>query len=327
MDNLTHALSGVVLSRAGFNRFTPQAGWLMVAAANVPDLEFVIGLKDSLLYLDLHRGPTHALAFAPLLALLPLPLWRWLARRARPGGREWAGAYICSLAAVLSHILFDWLNAYGVRLGLPFTDHWFRFDWLFIVDVWIWLILGASVGAALLTRLVYGEIGAKPGRGRTGAWVALALLVLYLGFRAETHAQAVAVLESRIYEGEAPLRVAAIPGPVNPFRWRGLVETAGAWRVVEVDLFREFNPGAAMVYHKPESSAAIRAAQTTDAARAFDRFAQAPVIRQVPFPEPEGATEVTMSDLRFGDPEEGRFTARILVGARGEVIESGFQFD
>ena len=48
MDNLTHALSGAVLSRAGFNRFTPQAGWLMVAAANVPDLEFVLGLGDPL---------------------------------------------------------------------------------------------------------------------------------------------------------------------------------------------------------------------------------------------------------------------------------------
>ncbi|MCL4796451.1 MAG: metal-dependent hydrolase [Bryobacteraceae bacterium] len=326
MDNLTHALSGVVLSRAGFNRLTPQAGWLMVAAANLPDLEFVIGLMDSLLYLDLHRGPTHALAFAPLLALLPLPLWRWLARRARPGGREWAGAYICSLAAVLSHILFDWLNAYGVRLGLPFSDRWFRLDWLFIVDVWIWLILGASVGAALLARLVYGEIGAKPGRGRTGAWIALAFLFLYIGLRAETHAQAVAVLESRVYQSETLVQAMAMPGPLNPFRWRGLVETANAWRVVEVDLLSEFNPDAAQVYYKPDESPALQTAKNTPAGQAFLRFAQAPVWRQSLAAAPEGATTVTMTDLRFGDPGDGRFSAKVLIDASGGVIESGFQY-
>jgi inner membrane protein len=326
MDNLTHALSGVILSRAGLNRLAPQAGWLLVMAANAPDAEVISGLWDSTVYLDLHRGPTHALAFAPLVALAPLPVWRWLARKAHPGRREWAGAYACSLLGVLSHILFDWTNAYGVRLALPFSERWFRLDWLFVADLWVWAILGAGVAAAALARLVYGEIGAKPGSGRAGALAVLALLGLYLGVRAEAHARAVAVLESRIYQGQAPKRAYAIPGPVNLLRWRGLVETAGAWRSVEVDLLREFDPGAGRVYYAPEPSAALEAARATPVMRAFQRFAQAPVWQVSPAPQPEGAWVVTAADLRFGELSEGRFMGRVVVDARGRVLEQNFQF-
>jgi inner membrane protein len=326
MDNLTHALSGAILSRAGFNRLTPQAGWLMVAAANVPDLEFVLGLGDPLLYLDQHRGLSHSFALVPFLALLPLPLWRWLARRAHPGRREWTGAYLCSLAAVLSHVLFDWLNAYGVRLALPFSDRWFHLDWLFIFDVWIWLILGAGVAGMALTRLVSGEIGAKSGRGRAGAWVVLVLLGLYFGIRAETHARAEAVLDARVYQGQPARQVIAVPGPLNPLRWRGLVETRAGWRVVEVDLLREFNPEAARLFPSPEPGPALEAARNTATGRAFLRFARAPLWRTVPASRPEGATVVTATDLRFGDPEDGRFTAEILIDAAGRVLAEEFRY-
>lgn len=326
MDNLTHTLCGIVLSRAGFNRLAPQAGWLMVMASNVPDIEVATGLLNSTTYLDLHRGPTHALAFAPLMALAPLPVWWWLARRARPGRREWAGAYLSSLAAVVIHDLFDWLNAYGVKLALPFRDSWFRLDWLHVVDVWVWAILGAGVAGAVLARLVYSEIGARPGSGRVGAWVVLALLAGYVAMRAETHARAVAVLESRLYQGAAPRSVIAVPGPVNPLAWRGLVHAGGAWRSVEVDLLGEFNPEAARIHYAPQAMPAIEAARGTRSMQSFLRFAQAPAWRVTPAAQPDGAWLVTATDLRFGEPEDGRFTAEVLVDAGGRVLEEQFRF-
>lgn len=326
MDNLTHALSGIVLSRAGFNRLAPQAGWLMVMASNAPDIEVATGLLNSTAYLDVHRGPTHALAFAPLMALAPLPVWWWLARRARPGRREWAGAYLCSLAGVIVHVLFDWLNVYGVKLALPFRDTWFRLDWLHVVDVWVWAILGAGVASAVLSRLVNTEIGARPGSGRVGACVVLAMLAGYVAVRAEMHARAVAVLEARLYQRAAPSDVIAAPGPVNPFVWRGLVNAGGAWRSVEVDLLGEFNPEAARVHYPPPDSPAVEAARSTQSMRSFLRFAQAPVWRVTPAPQPEGAWRVAATDLRFGEPEDGRFTAEVLVDASGRVLEEQFRF-
>ncbi|MGE5198160.1 MAG: metal-dependent hydrolase, partial [Rhodospirillaceae bacterium] len=44
-----------------------------------------------------------------------------------------------------SHPFLDWLNNYGVRLLMPFSERWFYGDTLFIVDPWLWLILGGAV--------------------------------------------------------------------------------------------------------------------------------------------------------------------------------------
>lgn len=45
----------------------------------------------------------------------------------------------------LSHPFLDWLNTYGVRLLMPFDTSWFYGDTLFIIDPWVWLLMGASV--------------------------------------------------------------------------------------------------------------------------------------------------------------------------------------
>lgn len=324
MDNLTHALSGIILSRAGLNRLTPQAGWLLVLSSNLPDADIITGLWDQIAYLDLHRGPTHSLFWAPLLAAVPLPLWRWLARKARPGRRAWLGAYCASLIAVLVHLAFDWFNAYGTRLLLPFRDQWYGVDWLPIVDVWIWALLGAGVAGALLSRLLTSEMGGRKPSGLIGAWVVLALLTGWVAFRGELHGRAVATLESRLYGGEAPRSVRALPSFTNPFLWRGLVETPGAWRSVEVNLLDEFNPDAARIHHQPVQHDALAAARATPAGRAFVRFAQVPIWQVIPDDDPEGALLVTATDLRFGEPEDHRFRLEVKLDPQSRILHQTF---
>ena len=46
------------------------------------------GLNGGLAYLHHHRGWTHALAFSPIVALAPLPIWVWLNRKDKPGALE-----------------------------------------------------------------------------------------------------------------------------------------------------------------------------------------------------------------------------------------------
>ena len=326
MDNLTHTLLGATLSRAGLNRLAPQAGWLMVAAANIPDADVVSGLHGAVCYLDYHRGWTHSVPWSPVVALGPLLIWWLLVRRSRPGPRQWLGAYTASFLGVASHFLLDWLNVYGIRLLLPFRADWFRLDLLNIIDIWVWIILGLGVLGPFLARLVNAEIGARSGPGRAGAWMVLVLLGLYIFARSETHARAVAILESRLYNGETPRRTAATPGPVNPLRWRGLVETSDAWRIVDVDLLREFDPESGQVFYKPEPSVAIDAARKTETARVFLGFASFPVWRIVPIPDPEGGVSVRVGDIRFGDPGEGRFEAAFLLDAGRRVVRQGFEF-
>ena len=50
--------------------------------------------------------------------------------------------FLLALVGTLSHPFLDWLNTYGVRLLMPFSARWFYGDALFIVDPFLWMVLG-----------------------------------------------------------------------------------------------------------------------------------------------------------------------------------------
>ena len=74
MDNLTHSLTGLALSRAGLNRVCPRATAILLIAANAPDTDALSGLRSQLSYLEYHRHITHALLFVPVMALFAILL-------------------------------------------------------------------------------------------------------------------------------------------------------------------------------------------------------------------------------------------------------------
>ncbi|MBN9657511.1 MAG: metal-dependent hydrolase [Acidobacteria bacterium] len=326
MDNLTHSLTGVLLARAGLNRLVPRATILAVIAANLPDLDIVTGLRGSLCYLANHRGFSHALFWLPLVALAPLPIWWLMARRKGVQPVDWLKAYAVSAAALLSHLLLDWMNVYGIRLKLPFSGEWLHLDLLNIIDVWVWAILLICSLGPMLGRLVESEMGARRGAGRGMALTGLLLVLAYIAGRAQLHDQAVKALEARMYHREMPRRILALPGAFNPWAWTGVVETSSAWHVVPLDLHREFDPDSGRTFPKPDITAVRAAVLATETARVFLDFSQAALWRITPTPSPEGAVSVTVHDLRFGLPGEGAFSAEWIVDPRGRVVHEGFMF-
>lgn len=326
MDNLTHTLVGVMLSRAGFNRLTPSAGWVLAVAANSPDLDIVAGLQGSVSYLEHHRGWTHAAAYAPLVALGPLLLWWLLNRKGERGRRRWLAAYFVSVAGVLSHLLLDWMNVYGIRLLLPFRQDWFRLDILHIVDIWVWAILLFGLAASLLARLVNTEIGAVPGSGRGLAWISIVLLCGYIGWRAYLHSHALATLQEQTQLDAPPRRVAAFPTPLNPWRWTGLVETAESYRIYPIHLIRDFDDDAGRTLFKLETARGIAEARNTATASSFLRFAQFPFWRTVPSSAYEGGIDVRLTDLRFGMPDDNAFVVSVQLDAALGPKSESFQF-
>jgi inner membrane protein len=326
MDPLTHTLTGLAVSRAGLNRATAHATPILLLAANAPDIDLVSWAWGPATYLHYHRHITHSLLAIPFLAVLPMLLVRLFARKRF----SWKRTYLVSLAGVATHPILDWLNVYGVRWFLPFSGEWVRLDTTYIVDLWIWAVLLLAVLGPALSGLVSSEIGARSGGSRGLAIFALCFLALYGGARYFLHQRAIAVLDSRIYGGQAPVRVAAFPGPVNPFLWTGLVETGASYSLYRMNLLGEFDPAAGRTYYKaepgPAEAAAADAAKRTEAFRAFLDFSQYPLWRFTAVPDPEPAIRIEAMDLRFGDPSNPRFMATAIVTAEGQVERSGFSF-
>jgi inner membrane protein len=320
MDNVTHTLVGLMIARTGLARCPPGTPVMMMVAANLPDVDVVSGLRGSLSYLENHRGYTHALASAPLMALIPLLVLVAVFRQ-----RISLQTYLLSLIGVLSHLLLDWTNVYGIRLLLPFSGRWLRLDSTDIVDPWILAILILAVAAPALARLVSAEIGSRKGNGakRGWAWFALVMLAAYDGGRYAAHQRALAVMGTRLYEGAAAHRITALPSRVNPLRWRGVVEGEGFAVFVPVDLSEEFDPSAGRIEYPADSSPAMDAARRTPAFEVFGKFSQLPFWKISPL---AGATHVELIDLRFGTPQHPGFEAVALVDPSGAVHESGFTF-
>ena len=103
-------------------------------------------------YLQHHRGITHALIGTAFLALLlPLIFYGvdrlWARLRGQPAKTKLRGLLIASLIVTATHPLLDWTNNYGVRPLLPWSSRWFYGDLVFIIDPFLWVVLG---GAAFL---------------------------------------------------------------------------------------------------------------------------------------------------------------------------------
>jgi hypothetical protein len=78
------------------------------------------------------------------------------------------------------------------------------------------------------------------------------------------------------------------------------------------------------VFYKPENLQRFQALRSTETGRVFLDFCQAPLWRVVPVARPEGGLRVTIHDLRFGPPDDGRFSAMFLFDASGRVMEESF---
>lgn len=186
MDNLTHTLAGAVLARAGLGRRTPLAMPTLLLAANLPDLDVLAYLRDPLFALTFRRGWTHgvlAMAVLPLALAGGMAAWdRLVRRRRRPDGAPapFRELLLLSFAGVLSHPLLDLLNTYGVRLLMPFSGRWFYGDTLFIVDPWLWGLLGLAWALPVVESRRDGVRPSGNGRARSARIIG-GLAVLYIG--------------------------------------------------------------------------------------------------------------------------------------------------
>ena len=274
MEPITHFMTGACLARSGFNRKAAYATLAMTMAAEAPDLDVLWSANGPVAGLQHHRGITHTLIGLPVDGLIVLGVvWlvhRWRMRRARAaesksgtGGDlanaraltaapvRWALLYGLTLIALLSHLLLDWTNNYGLRPFFPFNAHWYAASIVFIFEPVLFAVLLTALVAPALFGLIGGEVGARREtfRGRGWAIFALAAMVALWGWREVEHNEAVEMASTASYgpvamggsDTAAPaqiLRVTASPYPGNPYRWHTVVETPQYYQMATVDTLR-----------------------------------------------------------------------------------------
>jgi inner membrane protein len=321
LDNLTHSLVGLFLARAGFKRLTPRGTGIMVLAANAPDFDAVAFLFGGAAYTHYHRNITHSLIAMPVMAILSVALVRMFGRKQV----RWLPAFGIAFVAVASHIILDLTNIYGVRLLLPFSGRWFQWDITPIVDLVLWAMLLLGVAAPALGRLVGSEIGEHRKEAGNAGWAVTALLLFsaYDYGRSLLHDRAYVQMNSHVFNGLAPRRVAAWPSE-NPLVWTGAAELSNAFVLVPVDLRSSLHLADAVTYYKAPRTPVVDAALRTFSFQRLLEFVQWPLWVVEPAAA-ERSTRVTLVDLRFGTPRQPGFaSAYAVVNDRNQVVESGF---
>jgi len=312
-----------MLSRAGLNRGEKGTPLMIMLAANAPDMDTYNFFTDNLEYLQVHRGYTHSLVFAPLVALIPLLLVKAFTRTRFT--LVTLGAYLGCVLAVLSHLLLDWTNVYGVRLLLPFSAKWYRLDSTDIIDPVILGVLILAVAAPALSGLISSEMSGrkKVGPRQGWAWFALVVVLLYDAGRAMAHDRAISLIDAHNYKGAPAERISVFPVRFTLMRWRGIVEGDGFIYEVPVDLSADFDAAGGHTEYPAISSPAIDGARATRTFQVFESFNQLPFWTLLPV---DDMVRVELLDLRFGSVQRPGFEAVAFVEPGGRVARAYFSF-
>ncbi len=351
MDNITHTLIGLSFARAGLGKKTALAVPALLIGANLPDAEILWQLGRGS-YHDVHRGVSHTpLGIIGLSLCLAGALWLYC--RFRSPGAARAPALMplwgLSVAGMMTHPAFDFLNDYGIRPLLPFSSVRVYGDLLTIFDPWIWLILGCALaplarsnrGRAAwivlgLLGLLIVILGWSPVTAllwipaTTAAWgiarklldrgflpVRAALLVLALYLGALAAARQIVVAEARSTGRElvaGPLQqIDVLPGrPPSLLRWTVILQAPDRYYLADASMgdWRRRPPRFEMVLKNLEDPYFQNSLADSRIAD-FVRFARFPVVTVEPAAK---GMAVILRDLRYSRNREGGFASvRVVV--------------
>jgi inner membrane protein len=316
MEPITHLMTGACLARAGFNRKAAYATVAMTLAAEAPDLDTLWSIDGPIAAFQHHRGWTHTLVGLPVEAAIVVgAIWlahRWRSRRGKikpavtraraTAPVRWGLLYCFALIALLSHLLLDWTNNYGLRPFFPFNPRWYAGSFVFIFEPVMFLLLLLALVAPPLFGLISSEVGARRAafRGRGWAIFALVAIVALWGWRAVEHQKAAKLTMAGDYGGAEVLRVSVSPYPINPFRWHAVAETPQTYQLDTIDTFNEIatTNGQGDIFYKPPTTLATLVAKRSWLGEVYLDWSSWPLVTDTGM-DSKGLTTITFRDFRF----------------------------
>ena len=337
LEPITHFLTGACIGRAGLNRKTALATATVTLAAEAPDLDVLGEFKGPVFGFAHHRGFTHSILGAALVAGLVVGvmylIWRVRGRPIKNPNLppRWGILFGFAYLAALCHLLLDFTNNYGIRPFWPFSETWYSWDIVFIVEPIMLIFLLAGLLMPVIFNLVIEEIGPRRQApfGRVGATLALLGIVALWGVRDFEHRRAVQALEARQYGGADPIRVSAYPFWWSPFRWNGVVETRNFFAIMQVDaLTPDVDPeGDMQIRYKPEETPVTLAAKKSYLGRVYLDWAKYPITETEPLDFGQQGYILRFKDLRFAySGRRGRnvLSATVALDRNLKVVEEDF---
>ncbi len=311
MEPITHFMTGACLARAGFNRKAAYATLAMTLAAEAPDLDTVWAFGGPIAAFQHHRGWTHTFLGLPFEgAIVVGVIWlyhRWRSRKPSTNPPtiapiRWGLLYSFILIALLSHLLLDWTNNYGLRPFFPFNPRWYAGSFVFIIEPLLLLILFTALVAPALFGLISSEVGARKPAFRGQGWAIFGLLAMAAlwTLRFVEHQKALQLAENNDYNGAYVLRAAADPYPVNPFHWQTVVETPTFYQVSTANTLNDTissNRQADTIYKAPTTLATL-AAKRSWLGEIYLDWSLWPVVTETGIDQ-DGIATVSFRDMRF----------------------------
>lgn len=170
MDSITHVVAGAAIGELMLGKKIGKKAMLWGAlAASAPDIDALLYLfTDDVDSLMLHRGLSHSI----LAAFVASPLLAWLFSQRVPAVsfKQWNFFF---LLQILLHNALDTATIYGTGLIVPFSEHRYSWDNIFVLDPLFTLPMLFAFVALLII---------KPGNRSRSVWASAGLILSTLYF-------------------------------------------------------------------------------------------------------------------------------------------------
>jgi inner membrane protein len=296
VDNLCHTLAGAVLANAGLKKQTPRALSTLVLASNLPDIDVLVFATDTL-PMAFRRGWTHGVLAQVLLpAAFAAVMYALDGIRPRATRANLKGLLLLSYVGTWLHIFMDWLNSYGVRLLMPFSERWFYGDALFIVEPLLYVVFAGA--------LYLGRRSAKRGHEPT-SWprLGVALAAAYMLLMLASNYWARSVVRDGLLRAGRPADTVFMVTPVilNPLRREVIVDVGERYEkgFVWFAPAPHFRPAGYGVDKNRDHPEVLRAIQTPRG-RGYVQWSRFPFFLVTP--SAMGGARVHLNDYRYAGP-------------------------
>ena len=303
MDIITQGILGAAIAEAGWRK---KLGKGAIAAGILfglmPDFDVISGLWGEWVLLVHHRGFTHSIFFAPLVA----PLGGWVFWRTYGKRGDLTSWMHMIFWVLLTHPLLDVFTTYGTQLLTPVTNERFAIDGISIVDPIYTVPMMIALGAAWIWRK-------KPDFGRRAATAALAWSTLYLGvgYMMAESSKREAVEQFERADRPPMVEVRATPSLANIVLWK--IVARDEQQNIYTGLYSQAAPGTIDIHVTPKpDSPLIDTVMESERGRLFHWFAMEMIGWRLE-EGPDGTVYVYMDDLRYANTED---VTKSLWGAK-----------